>query len=89
MPLMTPAAQNGIQAGFGATTKIQHNLVAGNSYTGSGLTASGGILAWQVATLDISDATNCLVRFKSNRMVGWIFLAGIAADMMLRRFAGQ
>jgi hypothetical protein len=37
-------AQNGIQAGYGADVKIQNNFVAGNSYTGAGLTASGGIL---------------------------------------------
>ena len=37
-------AQNGIQAGYGADTRIQNNVVAGNSYTGAGLTASGGII---------------------------------------------
>ena len=33
--------------------------------------------AWQVATLDIDDPAGCLLRFKSNRYVGWILLAGI------------
>jgi len=37
-------AQNGIQAGFGADADVQQNTVSGNSYTGAGLTASGGIL---------------------------------------------
>lgn len=37
-------AQNGIQAGYGATTAIVQNFVYGNSYTGSGDTASGGII---------------------------------------------
>lgn len=37
-------AQNGIQAGYGAQTKIRQNFVSGNSYTGAGLTASGGII---------------------------------------------
>lgn len=37
-------AQNGIQAGFGANTQIEQNIVSGNSYTGSNLAASGGIL---------------------------------------------
>jgi hypothetical protein len=37
-------AQNGIQAGFGADTDISRNVVSGNSYTGAGQTASGGIL---------------------------------------------
>ncbi len=38
---------------------------------------------WQVRTLDINDAGNCLVRFKSNRLVGWLLLFGLAADMGL------
>jgi hypothetical protein len=37
-------AQNGIQAGYGADTAIHHNVVVGNSYTGAGQTASGGII---------------------------------------------
>jgi 4-hydroxybenzoate polyprenyltransferase len=39
---------------------------------------------WQVRTLDIDDAANCLTRFKSNRTVGWLLLAGIVGDMALR-----
>jgi hypothetical protein len=37
-------AQNGIQAGFGASTTIQQNFVYGNSYTGANEAASGGII---------------------------------------------
>jgi len=37
-------AQNGIQAGYGADTEIDQNLVSGNSYTGASQTASGGII---------------------------------------------
>lgn len=37
-------AQNGIQIGYGATATVSHNTVTGNSYTGAGLTASGGII---------------------------------------------
>ena len=44
--------------------------------------------AWQVATIDLADPTNCLARFKSNRLVGWMLLAGLAADMALVAFAG-
>ena len=40
-------------------------------------------LAWQIRTLDIDDAGNCLARFKSNRAVGWLLLAGLVADMGL------
>jgi 4-hydroxybenzoate polyprenyltransferase len=39
--------------------------------------------AWQVATLGTRDAGNCLVRFKSNRVVGWLLLLGLVADMGL------
>lgn len=37
-------AQNGIQVGYGAKAKVIGNTVTGNSYTGAGLTASGGII---------------------------------------------
>jgi 4-hydroxybenzoate polyprenyltransferase len=40
-------------------------------------------LAWQVATLDAADPANCLARFKSNRLVGWLLFLGLAADMAL------
>jgi 4-hydroxybenzoate polyprenyltransferase len=40
-------------------------------------------LAWQILTLEIDDSVNCLVRFKSNRWVGWLLLGGLSADMML------
>jgi 4-hydroxybenzoate polyprenyltransferase len=46
------------------------------------LLALGGValhFAWQVATLDADDPANCLTRFRSNRFVGWILLAGIVA----------
>lgn len=41
-------------------------------------------LAWQVTTLDIRDPVNCLVRFKSNRFVGWLLFAGLVIDMTSR-----
>lgn len=45
-------------------------------------------LAWQVSTLDISDAGNCLRRFRSNRDVGFALFLGLVADMALSRIAG-
>jgi 4-hydroxybenzoate polyprenyltransferase len=39
--------------------------------------------AWQVLTLDINDPANCLARFKSNQIVGWILFTGLIADMLL------
>lgn len=47
------------------------------------LAICGGGFVWQVATLDTSDPANCLSRFKSNRFIGWIFFAGLVADMMI------
>lgn len=37
-------AQNGIQLGYGSQANVHDNLVVGNSYTGTGQTASGGII---------------------------------------------
>ena len=49
------------------------------------LAAAGLQMAWQVVTLDVSDAENCLARFRSNQRVGWIVFLGIVAEMA-RRF---
>jgi 4-hydroxybenzoate polyprenyltransferase len=38
-------------------------------------------MAWQVVTLDTSNAGNCLARFKSNRLIGWLLFGGLVADM--------
>jgi 4-hydroxybenzoate polyprenyltransferase len=46
-------------------------------------------LSWQVVTLDTSDAANCLKRFKSNQVVGWLLFAGLAADMALAALLGS
>ena len=48
-----------------------------------GLLIAGGHFAWQTATLDTEDADNCLTRFRSNRDVGIIVLAGLVADLVL------
>jgi 4-hydroxybenzoate polyprenyltransferase len=45
--------------------------------------AAAAQLAWQIATLDIDDAENCLKRFRSNRDFGAIVLAAILIDMAL------
>ncbi|MEM1307406.1 MAG: 4-hydroxybenzoate octaprenyltransferase [Pseudomonadota bacterium] len=38
--------------------------------------------AWQIATLDIANSANCLVRFKSNRFVGWLLFAGLVIEIL-------
>ena len=48
-----------------------------------GMAAAGAQLFWQVATLDIDDAENCLHRFRSNRDFGLIVFAAILLDMVL------
>ncbi len=50
----------------------------------AGLLLTSGLLAWQVATLDMVRPDNCLQRFKANRFVGWIVLATLTAEMALR-----
>lgn len=45
-------------------------------------------LSWQVATLEIDDAGNCLRRFRSNRDVGIALFLGLVTDMALSWFAG-
>ena len=40
-------------------------------------------MAWQVSTLDIHDASNCLWRFRSNRDVGLGVFLALAADVLL------
>jgi hypothetical protein len=54
-------AQNGIQAGYGARTTIQQNFVYGNSYTGAGDTASGGIILVGGACYGGNPTTNTIV----------------------------
>ena len=40
--------------------------------------AAGALqLAWQVRDADLDDPADCLRKFKSNRLYGWIILAGI------------
>jgi 4-hydroxybenzoate polyprenyltransferase len=48
-----------------------------------GMMAAAGQLGWQISTLDIDDAENCLERFRSNRDFGAIVFAAILIDMIL------
>jgi 4-hydroxybenzoate polyprenyltransferase len=48
-----------------------------------GMMLAAAQLAWQVTTLDIDDAENCLERFRSNRDFGALVLAAILLDMAL------
>ncbi|HEY6993861.1 MAG TPA: 4-hydroxybenzoate octaprenyltransferase [Xanthobacteraceae bacterium] len=48
-----------------------------------GLLAFAAHLAWQIRRLDIEDAVNCLVVFKSNRDAGLILFAGLVLEATL------
>lgn len=39
---------------------------------------------WQIATLKPDDQADCLAKFKSNAQVGWLLLAALAADHLVR-----
>ena len=83
---------------FGSATKpwltVLYSL-AWLAITASGLMAGAGFafllgmagaaveLGWQVVTLDMDDAENCLTRFRSNRDFGLIVLGAILIDMGL------
>ena len=47
------------------------------------LVAAGIQLAWQVRTLDINDSPNCLDKFRSNRLFGWVMMIAIVAGKLL------
>ena len=44
-----------------------------------GLAAAAAQLAWQAARVTTDDPADCLRKFRSNRAVGWLLLAGIVA----------
>ena len=44
-----------------------------------GLALGAGQLMWQVADADLDAPKDCLSKFRSNRLFGWLLLAGIAA----------
>ena len=53
-----------------------------------GLMAGAYHLSWQVLTLDISDGSNCLIRFRSNRDFGAIVFASIVFAHLTNWFMG-
>jgi len=47
------------------------------------LAAAAAQLLWQAARVDIGDPADCLAKFRSNRLVGWLLFAGIVAGRWL------
>ena len=52
--------------------------IGGAAFYGSMLFGPGMHMAWQVGTLDPSDARNCAERFRSNAVFGGLVAAAIA-----------
>ncbi len=48
-----------------------------------GLALGAAQLLWQVADVDLDDAKDCLRKFKSNRLFGWLIFAAAVADRTL------
>ena len=48
-----------------------------------GLSVGAVHLVWQIVTLDIDDAGNCLQRFRSNRDFGALVFIALLADMVI------
>lgn len=48
-----------------------------------GLAFGGMHMFWQIRTLDIDNADNCLTLFKSNTRFGWIILVGLLLDIFV------
>jgi 4-hydroxybenzoate polyprenyltransferase len=47
-----------------------------------GLAPAAAQFAWQAARIDIDDPGDCLAKFRSNRVVGWVLLAGIVSGRL-------
>ena len=45
----------------------------------AGLVGAGLQFAWQATWVDINDPADCLAKFRSNRVTGWLLFAGIVA----------
>lgn len=54
----------------------------------AGVALAGAHLAWQVMTLDVDDADNCLVRFRANRDFGALVFAALVVDMAANAIFG-
>ncbi len=48
-----------------------------------GLALAALQLAWQAARVDTEDPADCLAKFRSNRAVGWLLLAGIVGGRLI------
>lgn len=83
--------KNWLMLFFGLTTLL---LLAAGVYVSAGpvyfagVALAGAHLAWQVMTLDVDDADNCLVRFRANRDFGALVFAALVVDMAVNAIFG-
>ena len=70
------AAQAGLLCAAGAA------LGAGAPYY-AGVAAATAHVAWQLVTVDLDDARDCMSKFVSNRITGGLLFAGIIADRLV------
>jgi 4-hydroxybenzoate polyprenyltransferase len=47
------------------------------------LAVVAGHLAWQASRVDINNSKDCLDKFKSNRWIGWLVVAGVLAGRVV------
>ena len=76
------ATKSWLAAFYGLTVLLMAatGIAAGMAWPyGVGVAAVAAHFAWQIASLDTDNPRNCLARFKANRHVGWLLLAGIIA----------
>jgi 4-hydroxybenzoate polyprenyltransferase len=53
-------------------------VLAGVGWPGwIGLALAAAHLAWQAHTVNFDDPADCLRKFKSNRVVGWLLFLGV------------
>jgi len=57
---------------------------AGLSWPFYAFVAAGAVqLAWQARNIDLDDPVDCLVKFKSNRLFGWLLLGALIAGRVV------
>jgi 4-hydroxybenzoate polyprenyltransferase len=79
----TPAWLTGFYAGATILWAVAGALAGASFGFFASLIMVAMHFAWQIGTLDTSNGGNCLQRFRANRHVGWILVAGLLADMVL------
>ncbi len=67
----------------GALIALAGSTAGGGAVFFAGVIAFGAHLAWQIRSLRIEDAGNCLFVFKSNRDAGLILFAALVVDALV------